>query len=168
LGRSLAGLLIALAIARWLQNHGPFHPRPLSEPALTLKVFSADDPNYFRKWNSFPSDHAVQFCAMSFAIATRQFWVGLCAFAWSFLVILLPRLYFGYHYPSGIAAGAALGMSVMAVALWAPAPPRLAMAIHQLGERYSGLRQAALFVISAEVAQNFDDLRALLQALKVV
>jgi undecaprenyl-diphosphatase len=167
LARALAGLLVALILARWLQNHGPFHARPLSDQALGLKRFIADDYNYFRKWNSFPSDHAVQFFAMSYAIATRKVWAGLCAFAWTLLIILLPRLYFGYHYPSDIITGAVLVVAVMAIALQVPAPAFLLKFTRWIDERFYGFRQAALFVVSAEVAMNFENIRDILHALKL-
>jgi undecaprenyl-diphosphatase len=70
LTRTIVGLLVALLVARVLQDIGPHHLRPVSDSTLNLKSFMENDPNFFRKLNSFPSDHVVEFFAMSLAIAT--------------------------------------------------------------------------------------------------
>jgi undecaprenyl-diphosphatase len=163
--RALLGLLVALVAARWLQNFGPYHPRPIGDASLGLTPFTANDPNFFVKLNSFPSDHAVEFFAMSLAIATRRLKLGYVAFAWTFLLICLPRVYFGYHYPTDILAGALLGVAVMAAALWIPTPTWASERIQRLCRNYYGVQQAAMFVVSMELAVNFDHIRETLSGL---
>jgi len=164
LARSLGGLLCALVVARILQNHGPEHLRPISDPTLGLRAFMENDPNYFQKLNSFPSDHAVIFFALSLAIFARRAKIGLAAFAWSFFFICLPRVYFGYHYPSDILAGAALGVAIMAAFIYVPVPSFIGRKIERFSELYPGIPHGAMFVVSAESAVNFDHLRDLLVA----
>jgi undecaprenyl-diphosphatase len=165
LTRSIVGLLVALLVARVLQDVGPHHVRPVSDPALGLKAFLDNDPNYFSKLNSFPSDHAVEFFAMSLAIATRRFWLGMAGFAWSLVFICLPRIYFGYHYPSDILAGAVIGVTIMAIALTLPIPRRVQMGFERLQMQAPGVLPATQFGIALEMANNFDDIRAVLAGL---
>ena len=167
LTRTIVGLLVGLLLARVLQDIGPQHVRPISDPTLHLKAFMENDPNYFRKLNSFPSDHAVEFFAMSLAIASRRFWLGMAAFAWSLVVICLPRVYFGYHYPSDILAGAAIGMAIMGLALTAPVPRRVQEAFVRFQAQTPGVLQAAQFGIALEMANNFDDIRTILTGLSL-
>ncbi|OYU50432.1 MAG: hypothetical protein CFE31_02445 [Rhizobiales bacterium PAR1] len=161
--RVLAGLAIALLAARMLQNYGPLHLRPIAEPALALKAFSANDPGYFRKLNSFPSDHAVQFFSLAFAIGARHWKLGASFALWTLLGICLPRVYFGYHYPSDILAGAVLGVAIMAIALWLPMPRGMAQAQTRLNAAMPGLLPAFVFVVSCEMAVNFNNIRDLLR-----
>ena len=161
--RVLIGLAIALLTARALQNYGPLHVRPIAEPALALKAFTANDPNYFRKLNSFPSDHAVQFFALAFAIWTRHRKLGAVFAIWSLLGICLPRVYFGYHYPSDILAGAILGVAIMAIALRLPMPNFMGRAQERMNAAMPGLMPALVFVVSCETAVNFNNIREILR-----
>jgi len=165
LTRSIAGLLCALLAARLLQTHGPLHLRPIADPALHLTSFTDNDPNYFRKLNSFPSDHAVEFFALSLAIFSRHARLGAAAAGWSLVFICLPRVYFGYHYPSDILAGAILGAAVMAAFLIVPVPGFIDRLMRRLEQRCPGAPRAAQFLISAECAVNFDHIRDLLTVL---
>lgn len=167
LTRTLVGLLVALLIARVLQNVGPHHLRPVSDPTLGLKTYIDNNSNYWRKLNAFPSDHAVQFFAMSFAIATQQFWLGIAAFAWSLFFVCVPRIYFGYHYPSDIVAGAVIGVVIMALALKGRVPKIVQTGFERLQMGAPGALQAAQFGIALQLADNFDDIRTILTSLKL-
>ena len=114
--RDRSGLLVgtvvsyaAGAISRVLQLTLPTHPRPLQTPALSFLPPIGVDPNRLSHWGSFPGDHAAVF----FGLATTVFIVsrplGRLAFALA-LVLGCARIYLGFHYPSDIIAGAALGI----------------------------------------------------------
>lgn len=165
--RAILGLLCALAVARLLQDHGPIHVRPISDPSLGLNAFLDADPNYFKKMNSFPSDHAVIFFALSLAIWSRQTRLGVFAFLWSLLMICLPRIYFGYHYPSDILAGAAVGVLIMAVFLWTPSPTFVRVGVERIGARWPGAQEGLLFGLATEAAVIFEHLRDALTAFGV-
>jgi undecaprenyl-diphosphatase len=167
LTRTIIGLLVALLVARILQDIGPHHLRPVSDSVLGLKAVVENDPNFFHKLNSFPSDHAVEFFAMSLAIATRRFWLGMAGFAWSLAFICVPRIYFGYHYPSDVLGGAAVGMAVMAIALTLPIPQRAQLSLDRFQVRTPGMLQAFQFGIALEMTNNFDDIRAILTGLNL-
>ncbi len=163
--RWIGGLALGLLLARLLQNFVPAHLRPISEPALALRAYREADNAYFARLYSFPSDHAVMFCALSTAIWSRSRSLGVVAFAWSIFLICLPRLYFGYHYPGDLIAGAALGVAVMAAALAAPVPRMLLSRARAFELRAPGVGQGLAFFVSAEIAVNFDHVREIVVGL---
>lgn len=108
------GGLVAVLASRLLQLSLPFHQRPLHTPDLGFVVPYGVNPLSLSYWNSFPSDHAVLFFAFATAIAYQSRRMGLLAGLWSLVMVCLPRLYLGYHYPSDVAAGAVIGVALMA------------------------------------------------------
>ena len=155
----IAGLAVGLLIARYVQNFVPSHLRPISEPALALRSFRLADNAYFARLYSFPSDHAVMFFGLSTAIFSRNRGIGALAFLWSAAVICAPRVYFGYHYPSDVIAGAALGVTVMAAALAARVPDFVTRRARDFETFAPGLGHGLAFFICAEIAVNFDHVR---------
>lgn len=164
--RWIVALVVALILARVLQNWGPMRPRPIADPALSLKAFSLGDQNYFVKLNSFPSDHAVEFCAMSLAIWWRHRLFGILAFAWAVVIILLPRLYFGYHYPSDLLSGALIGLGIMWVFLRFPFPRAAQASIAAADAHAPGISTAVAFFASTQIASNFDEIRQIVSVLQ--
>jgi undecaprenyl-diphosphatase len=67
---------------------------------------------------SFPSDHATASFAIAVAILLRKRGWGTAALALA-AILSVGRVAVGVHYPSDVAAGAALGTAA-AVLLWAP------------------------------------------------
>lgn len=158
---SIFGALLAILISRILQLALPFHDRPLHTPDLGFVLPSGVNPNALSHWNSFPSDHAVLFFALTTAIWYENRRLGYVAALWSFFVICLPRVYLGYHFPSDIVGGMILGVTLMVGvrfflrnARW---PTRLL--------NWSALHQTAFycvaFLASYEITILFYDLRAL-------
>jgi undecaprenyl-diphosphatase len=162
MARWISAIIAALVFARVLQHWGPAHARPLTVPELGVTPYLANDPNIMTKLNSFPSDHAIQFFALSLAVWSRSRRLGWIAFAWAFLVILLPRVYFGYHYPSDVVAGALIGVAFMAAFLYAPTPRFVNGAMKRVEGWAPGMIAGAFFLASVTVANNFDDLRQVL------
>lgn len=65
---------------------------------------------------SFPSDHATASFAIAIAILLRKRRLGIFALV-AAAVLSVGRVALGYHYPSDVLTGAALG-AVAALALW--------------------------------------------------
>jgi undecaprenyl-diphosphatase len=108
---------VAVLAARALADFLPFRERPFANPALHFQLpYSVNFLDHMINWSSFPSDHA----AMFFALATSIFFVsrsaGTLALLHALLVVSLPRVYMGMHYPTDILAGAALGAGCAASA----------------------------------------------------
>src|SRR5215472_8838668 len=97
--RFILGTFVAIAAARLLQDILPARPRPMDATSLHFILPYGSMRSASEDWSSFPSDHAV----VGFALATAVFlwsrWLGAVAFAWVALIICLPRVYVGKHFP---------------------------------------------------------------------
>jgi undecaprenyl-diphosphatase len=98
------------------------------------------------------------FFAMAMGVWFRFRKLGWLLLGWSIVVISLPRLYLGLHYPSDILGGAALGMGLVAlVRRFTPLP---AVEYVLLAERRrSALFYGGAFMLSYLIATLFDDIR---------
>jgi undecaprenyl-diphosphatase len=112
--RSIATALFAIALGRVLQWWLPPRQSPMSDVALGL-VHPLGIPTEF-VINSFPSDHAILFFALATAVWLWSRPIGAAAYLWTVVVICLPRLYIGRHFPSDIVAGALIGITLMVLA----------------------------------------------------
>ena len=117
--RGFAGTMVAIAVTLTLDHFLPNRPRPLNEPALgfVLPTGSYDTPVAD---NSFPSDHGAMFFAVSTIIWLRSRRWGIVAYIYTVLVIFLPRIYAGHHYPSDLIAGSAIGAFFVWLAISVP------------------------------------------------
>jgi len=164
--RTLAGTLVAVVLARGMQNLLPPRPRPLHTPELLESGFELAHnlpSELLREWSSFPSDHAVLFFAVAAAVFLGHRALGAVAFAWALIVTCMPRVYFGLHYPSDILAGAVLGIVVMAAMARLPIPERTGRTISHLAETHRGWFYALLFLLTYQIATLFADARELVK-----
>ena len=58
---------------------------------------------------SFPSDTATLFFGLSTVIFLENRLIGLFCFVWTAAIVALPRIIFGWHYPSDIIGALILG-----------------------------------------------------------
>ena len=101
------GLLLAKLITEVYARPRPFVAHP---GAVHLFAAHARDP-------SFPSDHATASFAIAVAILLRSKWPWGAATLLFAVVLVFGRVAAGFHYPSDVLAGAALG-TLAAVTLW--------------------------------------------------
>jgi undecaprenyl-diphosphatase len=108
----LAGTILALVICRLAVMGLPFRPRPIHTPGLEFVLPFGMNPESLRGWSTFPSDHAT----FSFALAAGLWFVsraaGMLLLAQAAILVCLPRIYLGLHFPTDILAGAAIGTTV--------------------------------------------------------
>ena len=101
------------ARVRLLAQVLPFRVRPIYNPDLHLHFPSAGlRAATLQAWSSFPSDHAMLWMAIAtgiFIIARR---VGVFALLYAVVFICVPRAYLGFHYPTDLIAGAAIGIAL--------------------------------------------------------
>lgn len=111
---TLLSCLVAMVIARGLALSLPFRYRPVYEAQLDfLPPYGMEKAMLkFEGWSSFPSDHAVLFFALSTGLYCIARKVGIFALTYTSLLIAMPRIYLGLHYPTDILAGAALGIGI--------------------------------------------------------
>ena len=103
--------IVTLVVARTLALTLPFRERPRYTP-LFFSVPPGTGDTHLIHWSSFPSDNAALF----FALATCLFLVsrrlGVFAYCHAFFFVSLPRVFFGWHYPTDILGGAVLGIGI--------------------------------------------------------
>lgn len=162
---AVASMFAAVMTSRLVQNLAPLRLRPLHAGDPTFVAPIGTDTAVLEHWSSFPSDHA----ALSFALST-VLWrfsrpLGALSYAWSALIVCLPRIYAGYHYASDILSGAAIGIA-MAVCVRRFFPAKAAAdRASDVAARYSGLFNAGLFVLMYLFATMFVDVRLAFAAL---
>lgn len=151
------GVLAAAVLSRLLQVSLPMRARPLHDLASGFLPLPGIDAELANHWGSFPSDHAALFFALVTVIWRRSPWLGLAALL-SAVYGVLPRIYFGLHYLSDVAGGAALGVAL--VLMFERFGPR-ALAHRGIGWelRLPGIFYGSAFLLSLEVATLFEDIR---------
>lgn len=149
----------ALILARALAWGLPYRPRPIADPSLHLRLTHTFDPGVLFHWSSFPSDHMVLFMALATGVAAVSMRAGLFLYLQAVLVIALPRLYLGIHYPSDLAVGALIGCVIGFMGNW----PSFRDVVINPGLRLlrysSALFYAALFYLAMETALLYDQFR---------
>jgi undecaprenyl-diphosphatase len=81
------------------------------DPAIPLNIA---DPRWSLNWdrrNSFPSDTATLYFALAAVIFLENRLIGLFCFLWVAVIIAVPRVIFGWHYPSDIVGSLALALA---------------------------------------------------------
>lgn len=162
--RTVIGGLLAILVARALQNFLPHRPRPMHDPDLDFLPPFGTKLAKLDGWSSFPSDHAVLFFALSTALWLTSRRIGLFAYVWSAVVICLPRIYVGYHYPTDLLAGAALGIVVMLAVMRIPVGGKVSGMVGRVETAYPGWLYAGFFILTFQMATLFENLRRLVAA----
>ncbi len=161
---TLLGTLGALAIARLLVFALPLRLRPIHNPALALRLPLGTSLSPFEEWSAFPSDHAVLFVGLATGMLLVSRRLGILGLAYALLVICLPRVYLGLHYPTDIVAGAVLGLlGSLAAHRWL-APHVLMRRMVTWAHTYRAAFYSLFFLVTYQLATLFDDARALASA----
>jgi undecaprenyl-diphosphatase len=154
----VAAVLVGL-LSRLSQHFLPFHVRPLYNADLQLTWPIGVEWGSLNHWNSFPSDHA----SLLFALATL-IWIndrrwGVFAFVWA-AITSFTRIYLGYHYPTDILGGAAMGIFIVILFQRIPLPRFVYRLLDW--ERYAAPSfYAVAFVASYQVGTFFGDVRSI-------
>jgi undecaprenyl-diphosphatase len=151
--------VIAAIVSRGLQVGLPFHQRPLHTPDLAMRLPLGIDPETLSSFSSFPSDHAVLFCALCVPIWRRSHLLGTVAALWTLLVICLPHVYLGYHWPSDVIAGAFIGSSLMPLLCLAIRSTRFPDRLLRLEADHPAVFYAVSWLLALELAVMFYDVR---------
>jgi len=157
LGFSLS--VVAVVVARLFALSLPFRERPLRNPLIHFQLPYTMETTPLENWSSFPSDHAVVFFCLAATVWLVSKRLGVFAFLYVLVVISLPRIYAGVHYPTDIIAGAALGVSIAGFSKSQSLRSTLARPLLRWMERQPGLFYGFLFLATFELAELFDTLR---------
>jgi membrane-associated phospholipid phosphatase len=150
---TLAVCFLALIIIRVAATIMPFRVRPRIDTSIGFH-FPAGAFDWVG-WNSFPSDHAVLFCALAVSFCSISRRLGAIAIIHT-MVVLLLRVYVGIHYPSDILAGAVFGIAVGYGARWPGWRPVGDVAIRWMRTRPSSF-YPVMFLFTYELAVVFAD-----------
>lgn len=156
---SMFTAVIAIVVGRVLAIVLPFRLRPIHDPDLVVHLPGGMSPKVLDGWSSMPSDHGVYFMALAacFFVIDRR--IGALAAIYAVLIVLMPRIYFGWHWPSDILVGALVGVAVAALAL--PVFTRLAVALDLRGKiaAQPAFWYPFFFFVSFQMATMFETLR---------
>jgi undecaprenyl-diphosphatase len=161
LGSAFFSVFATLA-ARCLALSLPFRTRPLATPSLHFRL-PAGGSMALINWSAFPSDHATMFFALATGILLVSRKVGWLAVAWVTLVICFPLLYMGFHWPTDVVAGAAIGVSFAQLARI----PSIQAFVRRFAIKWHQKRPEVFFAVlglwSYETAVLYNDVRHFLK-----
>lgn len=152
----------AATAARGLAIVLPFRTRPLATPMFHFRVPVGGTLDFI-DWSSFPSDHAAMFFALATAILLVSRRAGWFAIAWTALVICIPRMYMGQHWPTDVIAGATMGVSSTQLARVPAIRNFVRRTTTEWHRNYAGAFFALLFLWSYETVNLFGDVRHVLK-----
>jgi undecaprenyl-diphosphatase len=157
---TILATIFGMLISRSLTAVLPFHSRPLFDH--TFHYFDFPMEKYgFDKLSSFPSDHAVLFTSLATGLFFVSRKIGLISFAYVLLVILFPRVYLGYHWPSDIIAGGIIGAGITSIFIKSGWIINLISKFTMpFMEKRPALFYALFFLVSYQIADMFDASRA--------
>ena len=154
--------VVALFVGRLLTHWLPFRVRPIYSTELHLHFAGSDIKDaLLTSWSSFPSDHAMLWMAVATGIFLVWRGVGVLAILYTLLFICLPRAYLGFHYPTDLLVGAAVGIGITYVMTRDAIRVRYATPALRWIERFPGPSAMLAFILCLELVTQFDELRKL-------
>jgi undecaprenyl-diphosphatase len=156
--------ILAIGLGRALAVSLPFSLRPIHTPDLELTIDGFVRQGMLEGMSSLPSDHAVLFAALCTGIFFVNRATGILIGCYCFLVVLLPRIIFGLHWPSDIAAGIFVGAALVVVTFGWLRQKFSGNAVLELAQRYEVLFYPALFLLTFQISTMFDSARAFVKA----
>ncbi len=157
----LLAVMLALIANRVLSSLLPFRIRPMFNPGIGYRAPIYDHPPFYdlENWSGFPSDYATYFSAL-----TTGFWffsrrLGIFFTLFTILCVLLPRIYFGLHYPSDVLVGALIGIGVTLAVERERVRKLVAWPVLTMEQSASVYFNALMFLIVFETANVFGNVR---------
>ncbi len=164
---TLAGGVVAVLVGRILANLMPFRLRPMHQPGLGFVMPYREFSEALRTWSSFPSDHAMLFTALAAGMMFVSRRAGIFLLAWTLVVIALPRLYLGLHYPSDLAAGAVIG-AIIGCLMQAEAIRRIVTRpLFAWLDRHPASFYAAMYIVTLQIGTLFSELRSIVELVQI-
>lgn len=156
---TFAGSFVALFLGMILAITLPFRLRPLHQPALNFHLPFGMETGVLEGWSSFPSDHATLFAGLVTGIFLISRRLGFISIIYVFLVVFIPRIYLGFHYPTDILAGILLGCVCVLLTNRSMIKKPLTDPLLAWSEKYPRVFYGTFFILFYETAALFDDVR---------
>jgi membrane-associated phospholipid phosphatase len=147
--------IFGVVLARILAVVLPFRERPFRTVALHFQLPYGIKHGTLYGWSSFPSDHLVLFTALIVGLLMASRLVGSIALVYGFFFILLPRLYLGFHWPTDLLAGAAIGAALANIVRIDAYRNFVWRISTNCWRRWPGLCAAFAFLLSYEIVDLF-------------
>lgn len=166
---TVVAVILALAITRGLANILPFRVRPYLAPDIGFQapIIDYNARDVLRDSSSFPSDHATFFFAMTTGLWFISRRLG-ALFGLFSLLIILQRIYLGFHFPSDILAGALIGILCVMLVNRKTIRRYISAPILWVHAKAPTLYNAAFFVVLFEFGDLFDEVRQILKGSIIV
>lgn len=157
---SLCAGLVAFLLGRLLALTLPLRLRPIFDPAVHVPFpLASENSSGMRFWSSFPSDHAAIWMAIAVGIFFVWRWIGVLAIIQCVVLVCLPRVYLGLHYPTDVIAGAVIGALVAWLLTRTPIRKRYAPFFVRFMETRPTVAYMLAFLFIFELATMFDEPR---------
>jgi undecaprenyl-diphosphatase len=147
--------VLSVLMTRLLTLTLPFRIRPLHNPELHFRLPYTVSADTLAGWSSFPSDHMVLYACLAVTIWLVNKRAGTVALVYAIVFVGFPRIYAGYHYPTDILAGAAVGIACGMLAQLAGLRKALTGPALQWFESRPAALQAFMFICTFEIAESF-------------
>jgi undecaprenyl-diphosphatase len=168
LAATLMASIVAVLLARAMALALPLRLRPMHNPTIAFTLPYGVEPTTLEGWNAYPSDHAVLFFGLATGLLLASRKLGLIALGYVCFVIAFARVYIGYHYPTDILGGAAIGAAVVCLANHAPIRDNITRPVMVWLDRHASSFYACLFLLTFQIADVFQSLREVAVAAFVV
>lgn len=151
---------LAIVVGRAAAMILPFRDRPLTSAHYDAQIPIGIDRLAPEEWSSMPSDHALLFVSIAVGIYLTSRLAGAVLLVHALTVVAIPRIYLGFHFPSDILAGAAIGAVVALLAVPLLRRALAAIGVMRLEEVYPQLFYPIVFFLTFQSASLFDSFRA--------
>ena len=147
--------IFSILVTRLLTLALPFRVRPLHNPELHFHSPYTVASDSLAGWSSFPSDHMVLYACLATTIWLINRRVGTFALLYAVIFVGFPRVYAGYHYPTDILAGTAVGIGCGMLAQVRAIRDALTAPVLRWFQTRPAALQAFMFICTFEIAESF-------------
>jgi len=156
---TIIACFVAMGVARGLALTLPFRLRPIHENSIEFQLPYSMNASTLDGWSSFPSDHAVLFICFSTGLFFVSKRAGIMAFLYATVVICVPRVYLGLHYPTDIIAGGLIGATAAGLCNTRIFLLRVSAPVLRWEKVNPQYFYPLLFLVSYQIADMFNSIR---------